>query len=106
MIRIELHQSPVSIFKHDIEGISFDAPDQFRPVVGEQIRFDLFRPRGRPVGRLNGPAVFFVTKVEWRLEYVGPNERDNDAYTATLSLTVASEMPAKPGTRRKHEDKP
>jgi len=100
MIRVELHESPMSIFKYDIDEVSFAVPDQFRPHVGDQLRFNLLRRRATTTQFLTG-VVVFVVGAQWQMKLL-----DSGDYSATLVLTIASEMPAKTGTRRKHKDSP
>ena len=98
MIRVELLQSPPVDLR--LNGW-FDAPDVFRPVVGDRLQFDLMHTDGKPGFH---PVDVFVVAVSWRLSFTGNNERGNFDYAAALVLTVASEMPAQATTRRVHQN--
>jgi hypothetical protein len=98
MVRVWLHQSPLAMFPHDIDGVVFDAPDHFHPIVGDALRFDLISRESKLA-----PALVFVVKVEWWMDWAGNSGRPE--YTAALHLTVSSEMPAKTGTRRVHDNR-
>lgn len=95
-MRVDLVESPKSVFPLGLDDVWFTVPDgvAFCPQIGHRLNANLLRHRTNAiVERLD----VRIVDVAWILESNDPEDQN-----PRLVLTVSSEMPAKPTTRRPH----
>jgi hypothetical protein len=100
MMRVRLQMSPGAVFQYPIDGVAFDAPDSFRPILGDRVTIDNIRGVD---GVMRGLDVY-VAAVEWRL-MMEDTKSSVWTFDSILVLTVSSDAPPKPrGARVRWED--
>jgi hypothetical protein len=94
---VQIRMSPMSVFQYPIDDVKFDAPEEFRPAVGDRVSFDRFRDPGGEHRKLD----VYVVSVEWRLLVDSPAVAGYQNFMLILVLTVSSDAPPSPRDGRK-----
>ena len=102
-MRVGLIESVTSVFPLGLDGVSFWIPDDvpFCPQFGHRLKVNLLRCHGiTKTNTIIQNLDVRIVDVVWILE-----SSDPDNQVPSLVLTVASETPARPGTRQPHQAK-
>jgi hypothetical protein len=89
---VRFRMSSTSVLKVPLHAVVVQAPDSFRPVIGDKIYLDYLKDGGGAI------LDTYVVAVEWNLEFQKPG--CNTGYDLVMRVTLSTDKPPPPEQRR------